>query len=83
MGLPVHGVGGGASHHDLDCTAFVIAVVPAGTQAHQFAVDVDADAAAHADDHGLAVNDLQPLLEVGDNVLGDLPDALLRADDSL
>ena len=58
-------------------------MVPVGTQAHQFAVKVDADAAAHADDHGLADHDLPPLLEVGDDVLSDLLDALLRADDGL
>ena len=81
--LPVHGVRRGAGHHDLDCSPAVVGVVPVGTQAHQLAVEVDADATAHAHDHGLAVQHLQPLLEVGHDVLGDLLDALLRADDRL
>ena len=61
----------------------VIVVVPVGAQAHQLAVEVDADAPAHAHHHRLAVQRVQPLLEVGHDVLGDLLNALLRADDGL
>ena len=81
--LPVHGVGGGTGHYDLYCSPVVIVVVPVGTQAHQFAVEVNADTPAHAHHHRLAVQHFQPLLEVGDDVLNDLPDALLGADHRL
>ena len=81
--LPIQGVGRGAGHHHLDASIGVIVVVPVGAQAHQLAVEVDADAPAHAHHHRLAVQRVQPLLEVGHDVLGDLLDALLRADDGL
>ncbi|HWQ39369.1 MAG TPA: hypothetical protein VNM24_12315 [Burkholderiales bacterium] len=38
------------------------------TELHQLPVQLDADAAAHADDHRLAVHRLAPLLEVLDDV---------------
>ena len=57
--------------------------VPTGTQSDQFAVEVDADAAAHADDHRLAVQRLKPLLEVVHDILGDLLDPIFRADHRL
>ena len=58
----------------------VSVIVPAGPQANQFAVEVDTDAAAHADDHCLAMEDLQPLIEVVYDILGYLVDSLPRAD---
>ena len=81
--LPVRRVGGGAGHHDLHAPRLVAVGAPVGTQPRELAVEVDADPAAHADDHGLAVEGFEALLEVSDDVLGDLPDALLCADDRL
>ena len=80
MGLPVRWVRRCAGHHNLDLAARVIVVVPFGPQPYQFPVEVDADAAAHADDHRLAVHRLKALLVVSDDVLGDLPDTILGPD---
>ena len=78
--LPVQWVGGRAGHHHLDGALVVIVVVPAGAQARQLPVEVDADAPAHAHDHRLAFQNLQPLVEVGHDVLANLLHTLLRAD---
>jgi hypothetical protein len=60
--------------------ALVVLVVGASRGAgHQRVVEVDADAAAHADNHGLALHGLESLLEVFDQVLGDELDPLLGA----
>ena len=79
----VRRIGGGAGHHDLHDARVVAVGAPLRTQPGEFAVELDTDAAAHADDHGLAVEGFEALLEVSDDVLGDLPDALLCADDRL
>jgi len=72
--MPVGWIRGGSGHHDLD-RALVIGVVrPVGTESDQLAVELDADAPAHADDHRL-----QPLLEVLYNILGHERQPLLRA----
>ena len=55
--------------------------MPLGAQAHDLVVELDADAPAHADDHGFAVQGLKALLEVVHDVLGDEAQALLRPDD--
>ena len=81
--LPLQGVGGRAGHHHLDGSPYVIVIVPVGAQAHQLAVEGDADATAHAHDHRLAFERLQPSLEVGHDVLGDLLHPLLRPYDRL
>ena len=84
MGLPVRWVRRCAGHHNLDLAARVIVVVPFGAAvAYQFPVEVDADAAAHADDHRLAVHRLKALLVVSDDVLRDLLNAILGPDDGL
>ena len=80
MGLPVGRVGGRAGHDDLDPPLVVVLVVPVRAQARELAVQVDADAPAHADDHRLAVHGLDALLEMRDDVLGDQLEALLRPD---
>ena len=77
------GIGGGAGHHDLHDTRVVAVGAPVGAQPRELAVELDADAAAHADDHGLAVEGFETLLEVGDDVLGDQLQPFLRADDRL
>ena len=63
-----------AGHHDLDSALAVILVMPVRTQASQLAVEVDTDAAAHADDHRLAVHGLDAPVEMRDDVLGDEPE---------
>ena len=53
---------------------------PGGPQLYDGVVEFDADAAAHADDHRLAVHGVEPSLPVIHDVLGDEADALLAAD---
>ena len=79
VGLPVWRVRCLPRHHDLQHAAVVV-VVPRRAQAHQLAVEVDADAPAHADHHRLAVHRLLPALDVLDDVAGDEGDALPGAD---
>ena len=55
--------------------------MPIGSQAHQLPIEGDANASAHTHDHRLAIEGFKALLEVGDDVLGDESQALLRADD--
>ncbi len=69
--LPVERVGGRAGHHDLDARpASSSSSCQSGRSATMLAVQLHADAAAHADDHRLAVHGLEPLLEVLDEVAG-------------
>ena len=70
MGLEVFGVGGAAGHDHFEGTGVIVFSIPAGTQAHQFFVEGDADAAAHADDHALAVHGGEAVLEVLHDILG-------------
>ncbi|MCU0833976.1 MAG: hypothetical protein MUC77_06005, partial [Chromatiaceae bacterium] len=85
--LPVGRVGGRAGHHHLDRAVLVIraipAVAPRWPQLHDLAVQLYADAPAHADDHRLAVHCLEPPLEVLDDVPGHHRQPLLRADHRL
>ena len=81
MLLPVQGIRRRAGHHDLDGTLAVILVVPFWTQANQLAVQVDAYATAHADDHRFTFHRFQPLFEVFHDVFSDLQHALLCSDD--
>ncbi len=81
--LPVERIGSGAGHHHLDRAPFIVVVRPGGPQSHDLAVQLDADAPAHADDHRLAVHRLQALLEVLDDVLRDELEPLLRSDHGL
>ena len=83
VGLPVQGVRGRTGHHHLDAALGIILVEPVGAQAHQFLVKADADTAAHAHDHRLAFQDIQPLLEVVNDILCNLLHPLLRSDDGL
>jgi hypothetical protein len=79
MRLPFKHVGSGARHHDLDCTLFVIVAVPFGMELGDLVIQVNADAAAHAHNHGLACHCVLPVLEMLDQVFGDQPDPLRRS----
>ena len=81
--LPLQRVGRRARHHHLHGPLAVVVVMPLRPQPHQLPVQVDADAPAHADDHRLALKRLQPLLEVGHDVLGYLLHTPLRPNDRL
>ena len=81
--LPIRRVRGRARHHHLDRALVVFLVLPLRAQPHQLPVELDADAAAHADDHRLALDHVESPLVVLDDVLGDQADALLGADDGL
>ena len=67
-GCQSSGIGGGAGHDDLDGALASSSLVPLGAEGDEGVVEVDADAPAHADDHGLAVHGLEALLEVLDEV---------------
>ena len=76
--LPVGRIRCRARHHHLENSPVVLLVMPIGAQAHQLPIEVDADAAAHADHHRLAVHGFQALLEVGNDVLSNQLQPLLR-----
>ena len=71
VGLPVGAVVGAAGHHHLEDV-----LRPLGPQLDQGVVEVDADAAAHADDHRLAVHRLEAFFKVRHQVGGHERDAL-------
>ena len=54
--------------------------VPGRPQRHQFPIQFDGDAPAHADDHGFAVHGFQPVLEVLHQIAGDEFEAVVGAD---
>ena len=70
MRLPLWRVGGGAGHHNFHDSLPILIAVPVWTQLHQLAVEIDTDPPAHADYQCFASHDLEPLLEMGDDVLG-------------
>ena len=76
--LPVERVIGRAGHDDLHRAFVVVRMVPVGTKLLDLLVKFDADAAAHADDHRLAVHRVQPVLEVLHQVFGDQLRAAFR-----
>src|SRR5712692_11896375 len=55
--------------------------MPIRPERDDLAVELHADAAAHADDHCLAIQAREPVLEVPHQVAGDELDTVLRADD--
>ena len=86
MQLPVRRIRRRAGH-DYFHDAFLISlVVPMRAKVDDFAIQVDADAPAHADDHrlafilGLAEHRFRPRFEVIDDVLSDELDTLPSAD---
>ena len=81
--LPLRRIGGSARHHHFEAPLVVVPVVPVGAQEHERAIEVNADAPAHADDHRLAVHGLQAGLEMRDDVARDQRQALLRPDHGL
>ncbi len=83
VALPMRRVRRRAGHDDLDDAAFVVVAVPVPAQPDDLAVERNADAAAHADDHGLAVHAGNTTLEMVDQIPGNQAQALLRPDDGL
>src|SRR5450755_3603005 len=79
MLLPGGSIGGGAGHDDLNAAFVVVAIVPRGPQRDDLLIELDADAAAHTDDHGLAFESLLAYFEVLYDVGGDLLDAIFRS----
>ena len=64
-------IGGGAGHHHLDRALGIGVAMPLRAEPHELVVELDRDAAAHAHDHGLALERLRPALEVLDEISGD------------
>ena len=81
--LPLLRVRRRACHHDLEDAALVVFAMPCRTQLDDLIVECDADPAAHANDHGLAVHADDAVLEVLHEVLGDHGKAFLGPDDGL
>ena len=69
--------------HALPVVIVVRPARPLGAQLDDRVVEIDADAAAHADDHRLAVHRLEPALVVLHQIGGDELDALRIADQRL
>jgi hypothetical protein len=76
--LPLGAVFGAAGHHDFQRLS-----VQLGPELDQRIEKIHADAAAHADDHRLAVHRLHALLEMRHQVGGDERDALWIVDQCL
>ncbi|EXI72988.1 MAG: hypothetical protein AW07_02920 [Candidatus Accumulibacter sp. SK-11] len=81
--LPVRRVGGRPGHHHLERAAVVVGAVPPWPQLDDLAIQLDADASAHADDHRLALQHLEPFLEMFDDVSGQQLQPPLGADHGL
>ena len=81
--LPFELVRRRAGHDDLDRPPAVVFLVPLRAELDDLVVQVDADPPAHADDHALAVDRGESLLEVVDQVLGHELDSLLGPDQRL
>ena len=77
MGLEQRLVRCGSGHDDLEDTLPGIWVVPLRAQGNERIVEVDADFAAHSDHHCLPGHAGVPLLEMGDEISGDLLQARL------
>lgn len=73
--LPLGAVLGAAGHHDFERLR-----LPFRSQLDERVIEVNADAAAHANDHRLAFHRLQSLLEMCHQIRGDERDALQIAD---
>jgi hypothetical protein len=81
--LPFRRIRSRARHHHLDRALVVVLVVPLRAKANNLVVQLYADAAAHANDHCLTVERLEPLFEVVHDILRDQPKSLLRSRDCL
>jgi len=77
VGLPIEAVGRGAGHHDFQRPLRVVIKVPLGTECDERVVEFDTDAAAHADNHRLAVHRFKPSLEMLHEVFRNYRKALL------
>ncbi len=83
MGLPIQGIGRRTRHYDFENTLGVVVIIPSGTQRNDGFVEVNANAAAHAHNHGFAVQGFRTLLEMFHNIIGDKPKTFFRTNHSL
>ena len=91
MLLPLGAIAGTAGHHDLHHTGFsllgirivILGTSPVWAELQDRLVEIDADPAAHADDHCLPVHRLQTLLVVLHEIFGDQSDPLGITDECL
>ncbi|MNV22853.1 hypothetical protein D3C71_1138460 [compost metagenome] len=80
MRLPLRRVAGRAGHHDLDSSQRIVSVMPVRAKFDDFLIQINADFAAHAHHHRLAIQRSDPLLEVCHQVLCHQGQSLLAAD---
>ena len=83
MGLPIDRVRGRAGHDDLDDALVVIFVMPGRAKRDNSFVEFNADAAAHADYHGLSLHGLTALVKMAHEVSGNQVQPLFCPDDCL
>src|SRR5258708_5235603 len=65
--LPLRAIRGRACHDDLQYSSLIVLVVPVGAELNDLVVQINADSAAHADDHCLTVHSFEPFLEMRDH----------------
>ncbi len=71
MPLPLDGIGGRSRHYNFQAALIVILVMPVGVEFGEGVVQIHANSAAHAHDHGLAVHRFKPFSKMINDVLGD------------
>jgi hypothetical protein len=71
----------GFLHHDFELALLVAFAVPLWPERDECAIEFDADAPAHADDHRVTVQRGEPVLEVLDQIAGNELDPMPGADD--
>ena len=83
MAAEVCGVGRAAGHDDFDRAAVHIVAVPFGAQSDDLVIQIHAHAAAHRHHHRLARGNAVALLEMGDQIGGQIAQAGIRAENLL
>lgn len=78
--LPRLRITGGTGHHDLDCAGMVVGAVPVRAKPDDLVMELHADAAAHADHHGLSFEEGGAVFDVLDQVFGNQRQASRTAD---
>ncbi len=81
--LPGQRVGCRAGHDDFDDSLVIVLVVPLRAQFANGFIKLDTNSAAHANNHRLAIHDLEAGFPMLDEIFSDQRDTLLGADERL